>query len=206
MKKISGIIAGYDPGGNDTHGLALLRIKNSKPESISTTTLSYPETVLNEIKTHNIIGIGVDTLSCWCTADLWLRRKYPEIIHSIMPPNTLAGSMGINGMAVLIEVSKNSPEIILSETHPKVLYYALSNQIYNYYNNNKEMDNFLSRILGIADIKTANEHEWDAAISAYALLMGMTGGWKIDLHELPLGEKCRIVRPCGKTFYYWRTN
>ena len=52
-------------------------------------------------------------------------------------------------------------------------------------------------------MRTSNDHEWDAAISAYALLMGITGAWKTDLHELQPEDNCRIVKPCGKTFYYW---
>jgi hypothetical protein len=210
MVKLNGTIAGYDPGGNDKNGFALLRIKDNKPTSISISTLPNAEAVIQEIQVNDVIGLGVDTLSCWSTghsgwrpADLWLRQKYQTVLLSVMSPNTLSGSMGINGMAVLIEAAQKSTSIVLSETHPKVLYYALTEQKYNYSENSEKMDSFLSAKLGGLSIKTTNDHEWDAAISAYALFMGMTGGWENDLHKLPLAEKCRIIRPCGPTFYYW---
>lgn len=210
MKKINGSIVGYDPGGNGKNGFALLRICDCKPVSISIRTLSTSEEVINEIRSNNVLGLGVDTLSCWCTgsagwrpADLWLRERYPAVIKSIMPPNTLAGSMCINGMSVLIETANNSRGITLSETHPKVLYYALTQQKYDYHESHAEMDSFLSNVLSSLKIRTSNDHEWDAAISAYALLMGMTGAWKNDLHKLQPEDNCRIVNPCGKTFYYW---
>jgi len=102
MENLTGTLVGYDPGGNGANGFALLKIKDSKPTSISITTLSNVESVINEIKINNIIGLGVDTLSCWSTghsgwrpADWWLRRKYPEVQNSVMSPNTLSGSMGI---------------------------------------------------------------------------------------------------------------
>lgn len=210
VEKINGTIVGYDPGGNEAHGFALLTIKDGEPEGISVTTLSNAEAVIKEIRSKAILGLGVDTLSCWCTgnsgwrpADIWLRTRYPEVINSIMSPNALSGSMGINGMSVLIETAKMSNDITLSETHPKVLYYALIRKRYDYDKNHVEMDDFLSkRILGL-NVKTSNSHEWDAAISAYALMMGITGMWTCDLHKLKLENNYRLVQPCGKTFYYW---
>ncbi len=210
VKKINGSIVGYDPGGNGKNGFALLRICDCKPVSILIRTLSISEEVINEIRSNNVLGLGVDTLSCWCTgsagwrpADLWLRERYPAVIKSIMSPNTLSGSMCIHGMSVLIETANNSRGITLSETHPKVLYYALTQQKYDYRESRAEMDSFLSNVLGGINIRTSNDHEWDAVISAYALLMGMTGVWKNDLHELQPEDNSRIVKPCGKTFYYW---
>jgi len=91
----------------------------------------------------------------------------------------------------------------LSETHPKVLYYALTQKKYNYNENSNEMDRYLSTQLDGLDLRTSNEHEWDAAVSAYALFMGITGMWKYDLHKLAIENNERIVKPCGKTFYFW---
>lgn len=207
--KINGIIAGYDPGGNNSNGLALVTIENNYPVSITIDTLANAESVISKIKTYNIIGLGVDTLSCWCTgnsgwrpADLWLREKYPKVIKSIMSPNTLSGSMGINGMAVLIKAATIRQGVVLSETHPKVIHYALTGQKYDYKQNHSVMDLFLTKAFGGLTIKTSNDHEWDAAISAYALLEGMTGSWARDLHTLETGSG-RMIYPCGKTYYFW---
>ena len=113
---MDGMIVGYDPGGNDKHGVAFLEIKYGNPVAITIMTLGNSESVISKISTlnkcENIIGLGVDTLSCWGTgdggwrpADKWLRNKYPEVMNSVMPPNFLAGAMAINGMSVLIEVA-----------------------------------------------------------------------------------------------------
>lgn len=211
MTEINGTIAGYDPGGNNKNGFAILEIQNGKPINITITTLTTSEAVINEINLiRKLIGLGVDTLSCWCTgnggwrpADKWLRKKYPVVQNSIMSPNTLSGSMGINGMSVLIEAADKTKGITLSETHPKVLYYALTQIKYNYAENSNEMDSFLSSKLGGLNLRTSNDHEWDAAISAYALFMGITDTWKYDLHKLPVKNDERFVKPCGKTFYFW---
>ncbi|WP_157198109.1 hypothetical protein [Methylomonas sp. DH-1] len=208
MSKINGTIIGYDPGGNNSNGFALLRIKDNVATEIEIKTLDTAESILSQISNEDVIGLGVDTLSCWCTgdrgwrpADIWLRKKYPEVRNSVMSPNTLSGSMGINGMSVLIEVLKNKRNLILSETHPKVLYYALNKIKYDYKSNYLNMDLFLSKEIGIP-IKTNNDHEWDAVISAYTLLNGILGKWTRDLHQLPVING-RIVSPCGKTAYYW---
>ncbi|MBS3908231.1 MAG: hypothetical protein KGZ93_01140 [Actinobacteria bacterium] len=208
--QINASIVGYDPGGNNTNGLAILKIEKSKPMDIRIETTKNSEAVICKIlKNENIIGLGVDTLSCWSTgnsgwrpADKWLRNKYPMVQKSVMTPNKLSGAMGINGMSVLIEVAKNLNDIFLVETHPKVLYYALTQKKHDYANDSEAMDRFMSDKLGIK-IKTSNEHEWDAVISAYTLLMGVTGAWKLDLHKLQIRENERIVKPCGKTYYYW---
>jgi len=49
MTEINGTIAGYDPGGNNKNGFAVLEIQNRKPVNITITTLATSETVINEI-------------------------------------------------------------------------------------------------------------------------------------------------------------
>jgi hypothetical protein len=208
--QINGVIVGYDPGGNGKNGLACLDVQNSHPKGIKIITLENAESVIQSISTSSdIIGLGVDTLTCWCTgksgwrpADLWLRRKYPVVSRSVMSPNTLSGSMGLNGMSVLIEIAKHSKKVVLSETHPKILYYALNENQYDYKRNHIEMDDYLSDKFELP-IKTSNDHEWDAAISAYAIFKGMTQSWSLDLHALLPVETGRIVTPCGFTHYFW---
>ncbi|MBU1413909.1 hypothetical protein KKC22_20530 [Myxococcota bacterium] len=208
--QINGVIIGYDPGGNGKNGVAILEVQSSLPRSVEILTSDNAESVINKISTYsNLIGLGVDTLSCWSTghsgwrpADLWLRKKYPPVSNSVMSPNTLSGSMGLNGMSVLIEISKCKKTTVLSETHPKVLWFALMDEKYDYDNHSAQMDSYLSEQLGLP-IKTQNDHEWDAVISAYALLMGITNKWTLDLHTLPTSNKERIVTPCGKTHYFW---
>jgi len=84
--------------------------------------------------------------------------------------------MSLNGMSVLVDLRAKFPELEITETHPKVLYYELSKTKYNYVNNSKAMDELLGELLKTS-ITTKNDHEWDAAISVFAAFMGLSGQW-----------------------------
>jgi hypothetical protein len=78
----------------------------------------------------------------------------------------------------------------------------LTQEKYDYDSKHIQMNDYLSKEIGLP-IKTSNDHEWDAAISAYALFKGMTQSWLLDLHDALAIESGRIVTPCGKTAYFW---
>ena len=210
IMNITGTILGYDPGGNSSHGLSVVTLNNDEISRIENLTLKTAENVINIA--HDIpdlIAVGVDTLSCWCTghggwrpADRWLKAKYKNITRSIVSPNSLYGSMGLNGMSVLISLRELYPNLSVTETHPKVLYMALTGHKYDYDTSNKKMDSFLSSVMG-HNITTTNDHEWDAAISVYAAHQGLAKKWKRDLHSLSLEQAERLIKPCGNTVYWW---
>jgi len=207
---VEGVIAGYDPGGNDNHGLALLTIRDGKATALVTETLRTAEDVIAQLaRVDRLIGIGVDTLTCWSTgpsgwrpADRWLRDHYPEVESSVVSPNSLFGSMGLNGMAVLVVTQRSRPSLLITETHPKVLCRHLLGEKYDYVNKRTVMDEELTRGLGIP-VDTANDHEWDAAVSTLVLLKRLSGCWSHDLHTEPTEGAERIVTPCGPTHYFW---
>ncbi len=207
---LNGTIVGYDPGGNAAHGLAFVRYRNSEIVNIEISTHDNAYSVLAAIsKLNDVIAMGVDTLTCWSTgpsgwrpADRWLKLKYPEITNSIASANSLFGSMGLNGMSVLLKSREQFPVLSVSETHPKVLYFELSNAKYDYKNSQGEMDEFLSGLVG-SNIRTANDHEWDAMISVYAVYCGATRKWVRDLHNLESTIYEDLVTPCGATNYWW---
>ena len=97
----SEIIIGYDPGGNDAHGLAELHVHDGRAIRISTRTLGTAEDVVSALDSlSSLAALGVDTLSCWSTgpsgwrpADRWLRERYPDVQNSVVSPNSLFGSM-----------------------------------------------------------------------------------------------------------------
>jgi hypothetical protein len=206
----TGLIIGYDPGGDGAHGIALLSLDAGRTTGVETKTFDTTEAVIAYVEHFSaVLALGVDTLTCWSTgpggwrpADRWLRARYKAVRNSVMTPNGLAGSMGINGMSVLLAMRSKYPRVIVVETHPKVLYWALEQKKYNYASTKPEMERVLCEAHA-ATVTTANEHEWDAAISAFAAACGVRGRWTNDLHTLPTGPDERIVTPCGATNYYW---
>ena len=208
------IIVGYDPGGNNDHGWAELRTANGEVSEISTDTLDSAEDVIRRLeRLPNLTALGIDTLTCWATgpsawrpADRWLRewlREHCEPVrNSVMSPNSLSGSMGLNGMAVLLSVRRVFPNSLITETHPKVLYYALSKVKYDYKNQKAQMDDFLDSNLGLR-CRCEDDHQFDAAMSAFAAFAGSSGRWTRDLHKLPCIEDERVIEPCGSARYFW---
>ena len=207
---ITGKIIGYDPGGNSKHGVAEFIYKKGNLVSFKVATCETANDVLDFIgNLDNLIAVGVDTLTCWSTgpsgwrpADRLLKKNYTVISNSIASANSLYGSMGLNGMSVLLSLKDTKTNLHISETHPKVLYYALENKKYNYSLNHKEMDELLSKRLN-TEINTKNDHEWDAVVSVYAVLQGLRGQWETDLHALQKEKNERVISPCGKTHYWW---
>ena len=208
--RITGTIIGYDPGGDKHHGLTRLVLKNGSIHEGTTKTLDNAEQVIKIAQEQrSLVAVGVDTLTCWSTgksgwrpADRWLRQKYREVRKSIVSPNGLYGSMILNGMALLVSLRNQRPDLFITETHPKVLFWFLKREKYDYENKKALMDKTLVTNLGVR-ISPANNHEWDSAISAFAALQSVMGIWKHDLHEMPMAGEERLVSPCGATHYFW---
>jgi len=210
IMRITGTIIGYDPGGNKHHGLTKLVLDNGSIQEWTTETLDNAEQVIKIAQEQrSLVAVGVDTLTCWSTgksgwrpADRWLRQKYREVQNSIVTPNFLCGSMSLNGMALLVSLRNQRPELFITETHPKVLLWFLEREKYDYENKKNLMDKTLMKNLGVR-ISPANNHEWDSAISAFAALQSVKGIWKHDLHEMPMAGEEKLVSPCGATHYFW---
>ena len=63
-------------------------------------------------------------------------------------------------MAFLVAARREFPEVFVTETHPKILYYALCREPYDYQGSNKTLMNTrLGRWLGV-DVAPRNSHEW----------------------------------------------
>ena len=209
-RSLSGVIVGYDPGGAEGHGVATLVVEAGKAARLSTTTVGTTEQVIKLVeRTPGLIALGIDTLTCWSTgpggwrpADRWLRERYRSIANSVVAPNGLRGSMAVSGMALLIAIEPGQSTLFVTETHPKVLFWFLSRASYDYAGRREFMDDVLARALG-ASVAPANDHEWDAALSAFAALEGLSCRWNHDLHSLPARGDERLLTPCGMMHYCW---
>lgn len=211
MTTNNGAILGYDPGGNGSHGVAAIKIREGRIENpVETATLNTAKCVIGWTEKFNpIVGLGVDTLTYWSTgrggwraADLWLREKYESVKGKVIAPGGLRGAMVLNGMSVLITLRDRHENLPITETHPKVLYTALTGCKYDYEANSNEMNEELAQYLGV-NLQLKNEHEWDAAISALAAWKGISGEWNHDLLSEEAKEESRLVFPCGSVNYWW---
>ena len=205
----NGIVFGYDPGGNEFHGVAAIKIREGRIEDpIETATLNTAECVIGWTeKFSSIVGIGVDTLTYWSTgrsgwraADLWLREEYEFMKGKVIAPGGLRGAMVLNGMSVLITLRGRYENLPITETHPKVLYTALTGCRYDYKANLNDMNRELAKWLD-ANLSLKSEHEWDAAISALAAWKGISEEWTHDLLSEEYKEEARLVFPCGPVNY-----
>ena len=133
-----------------TTGFARATVRDGDIVCVTTKTLQTAEDVVRSILGgERPMGLGVDTLTCWGTghsgwrpADCWLRDRYCTVKDSIVAPNSLYGAMSLNGMAVLLTVRQAFPDIFVTETHPKVLYYALlATSAYDYSGTNTSVMN-----------------------------------------------------------------
>lgn len=210
---VSGKIVGYDPGGNHRHGVAALIVENDRPVKLSFTTVRNAQAALQWFNAEGApLAAGIDTLtvlstgdSGWRPADRWLRQRYQQVRDSVVNPNYLQGSMTLNGLAVMASLRGDAERILITETHPKVLYFHLCAAPYAYAANQALMNASLTQWIGLP-ANTANDHEWDAVVSCYAALEGLLGRWQTDLHQLPPVNGESLVQPGGPSHYYWPTS
>lgn len=112
--------------------------------------------------------------------------------------------MALNGMAALIAIRSSADVVLVTETHPKVLYWHLSGRKYDFVSNAATMKQDLSGWIG-HEIECNTDDGWDAALSAWAALQGVTGNWGHDLHSLPTLPTEQLLHPSGPSKYLWPT-
>lgn len=208
---MTGSYWGYDPGGNDAHGLAQLDVLDGR--SIKTACFTAGtvgeaiETILSQPKP---LGLGIDTLTAWSLgsagwrlADHRLREEYLTIQNSVISPNALFGSMAISGMALLLAVREKWPELTISETHPKVVYFALTQRKYQ----DDDRSIRTKQLMRLPEFKGTDfgnpqtDDEWDAVLGAHCVRMGVERRWTLDLHET--AGSLHVIHPAGPTSYFW---
>src|SRR5829696_4436391 len=197
------VVLGFDPGGAGNFGAALLR----GTDFLTITVNGVREAVawaISQCGGQSPVAVGIDTLlhwsdgpSGWRPADRFLRITYPEARGSVLSPNGLYGSMAIGGMALAIRLREHWPEVLLNETHPKVLYHALSGARYQASKVEAAIEWFLERA-GLGARKINNEHELDALLSAWATSTGLAESWS----DLAAGHE-QLLFPAGVVSYLW---
>jgi hypothetical protein len=211
------VALGYDPGGDGGHGVAAVHFDPASAATVEFETVKTVEHAVTWLAARlprregSRAAIGIDTLTVWSTgsagwrpADAWLRQMYSSVRNSVAAPNSLFGSMAIGGVGVLVALRELAPSLIVSETHPKVLYFAIANEKYAFdADAGSTMNERLRGWTGWAGVTPRNDHQWDAVASAWAVHEGAVGRWERDLHALPTRGGERLLRPAGPSHFFW---
>jgi len=216
-------VIGYDPGGEDAHGVAVLAVReeNARWDPISLQ-LKVARSLCDAVawlddtcRGGRIVAAGIDTLTEWNSgvggwrpADSWLRKTYPEVAKSVVSPNSIYGSMAVNGAAFLTLLASRfqSDATMVTEAHPKLCFFAMTRKKHAWADDEKEMLVWLLKELGIdapASAFGSRDHCFDAGVALLAAFRGLNRDWRLDLHAAPNDERDCRVRFCGQTHYWW---
>ena len=200
------LILGCDPGGAGATGVAVADFHAGQPV-VQTATCGSVDEAVDWFQAQTQAApdaIGIDTYLSWATGpsgwrdmDWHLRHSYPQVQNSVFCSNSAAGSMAVQGMAIAMRLRALWPDIHLNETHPKVLYFSLTGQQYDF---GQAMAHWLlNQFAPPINLGIANEHEWDALISAWATWQGLSAHWNTDL----MNGVQNLLLPAGAVTYYW---
>lgn len=210
---MSKIYIGYDPGGRGAHGVAVINGNRVNCDTVATA-FDAIKWLEEQCADEAPSALGVDSLTLWSTgragwrpADRALKAEYIQAEKSVKSPNSLRGSMSINGAAVAMRLQQKFADLFITETHPKVLYYALTRVLYNFADRRGQMVKELLGWLGLTsesfDFKDKTDDAWDALISAYAAREWHNKRWTMDLHQLPGEQSEELFSPFNKPAFAW---
>ena len=189
------LYAGYDPGGNGTHGVAVIDVnKKGKIDSI------IDRDVVEDMKSawswfskfEGLAAFGIDTLLAWSedgrrSCDDYLRRSYGgtngnfgKLISpsTVIPQNSLYSAMTING-AMLAKRACNAGYSCY-ESHPKLMIGVLDLTK----SENKSIDEKYRSILADGSLKVKHRDDIaDAIVAAWCAAQGHRGNWRRDLFK-----------------------
>lgn len=198
------LFLGFDPGGTNKFGVALL---SGAKLSLSVCS-GIGEAVswaLAECQGITPAAAGIDTLLHWSkspaslrSSDKWLRANYPDAAKSIISPNALYGAMVIGGMGLALELRRVWPSILLNETHPKIFYREIAGSRYVASEIGVAAQVFARHSKVDCTNVIENEHAFDALLSAWATREGYSQSWP-DL----VGLDHDNLFPAGKVNYLW---
>ena len=139
-----------------------------------------------------------ETSRCgWRAADRWLKATYTAVTRNVLPSNSVQGAAAIQGMALGISLRRVWPRIGLTETHPKVLHYALADSRFEW---TPKVARWPREMIGCADeAAVQTQNEWSALVSAWIAMMGHTGAWTLDLRQ----NSKEAVEPAGPVSFWW---
>ena len=195
---------GFDPGGINRFGVAIISGSLVSFKTVSNIKEAM-EWAIEISRGQKPTAAGIDTILHWSTgqsgfrnADIWLRKNYPQMSGSVMAPNSLYGAMTIGGVGLAIKLKEVLPNLLLNETHPKVLYHALTKKPYP----RLDLSDAYSWMKSEANLSFTGpeptEDEFDAIISAWATREAIRVKWK----DLAVIDDDHIY-PVNDVHYLW---
>ena len=198
-------ILGFDPGGEKGFGCCVLHANRFQTRTVSSIdkAMRWADA---ECGDEIPVSAGIDTLlhwsgglAGWRRADCFLKKTYPEASASVMAPNSLRGAMAVGGVGLALRLRERWPSIALTETHPKVLFYALRGSRYT------DVATAALWFVEKHDLQpisgTIDEHQFDALISAWAAREGRMRQWG----DLCQPHSADMIFPAGPVSYLWPT-
>ena len=174
---------GVDPGGDNNFGLAFLDSSGKQP-MVCNTVSSVDKAVEQIARRGTPLGLGIDTPMWWTArekgwrkADEVLKNKYCDVSGSVLSINSLRGAALVGGMMLAFRIREKFPDTRITETHPKVLLYALEPAL----ELEERERSFAKRFNISTDKDWKNEHKRDAIIGAVCAREGFEGRWTFDL-------------------------
>jgi predicted nuclease with RNAse H fold len=208
------IVLGFDPGGRNRNAVAILRTDDNVQSVASSNVESAEEAIdwfSNRCASDDPEALGIDTLLHWSLArsgwrpvDELLRSAYQDQAHSVLPMNSIYGSMLGQGMALALGMRKRWPDLKLNEVHPKVVHYDIFGSPY-FRPDTLEVETRRHECLNNAGLKKIegdllSEDQFDAILCCLATLKGLSCDW-VDLLEM--SDRRRLVFPVSGVSYLW---
>jgi len=209
----TGCFLGFEPGGDTggpKFGTALIRVENERVlRQESGLARSVDEAILwvrERLDGVRPDGVGIDAPLFWETgrggwraADTALRAAYPETRASVMSPNGGQGSFVVQGPALVLRLRQAWPGLPVTETHPKVLHYALGKRKYDSLGWQVMAAGLFDRWSQPQGDAPLAEHAYDALLSAHAAAEWGLGRWSENLVRLSPDP----LFPSGPVDYAW---
>jgi hypothetical protein len=192
----AGIFLGYDPGGRDCNGVAVVQVtRNGSIERLKTAIVRDASEALEWLSQfEDAAYLGIDTLLAWSRTggrdcDDRLRKRYKGRggRSSVIPQNTLYSAMTLNGVIVAMGMREAKESLVLCESHPKLQVSA------------NLLPSDVIKLHATLVAENGNDHCSDALIAAWCASRWHCRAWTFDLY---MGEG-NLVFPAGHAVFPW---
>lgn len=191
---------GADPGGDGNFGIAALHADGS----FETWCCSSVDEAVRLVGEASTVGVGIDCPLWWTSAagggryvDARLRHTYNIHPGTVQSVNSLRGSVVVQGVMLAMRLRERSPNLPITEAHPKALLKALKLAPAPWSEIAEKFG------LEIDEPVLWDEHRRDALLSAVAAREGSLAKWRdLSVKRSPEELDPKRMR-FGSVDYWW---